>query len=200
MRKGIATLLRAAKDETAAALLEFALLAPVICMTVMGLFELAHQMYVTSVLEGALHKAARDNTLKISANGSLKLNQKIRGAVQEVIPTADVFFKRAVYTNYSDIGTAEDFTDSNGDGRCNDGEPFEDVNYNGTWDSDRGIFADHGSASDAVVYNVRVRYKRLFPVAALLGFEKTAKISRSVVLRNQPFSAQNIRSVVGYCP
>ena len=38
----------------------------------------------------------------------------------------------------------EEFTDTNGNGTCDDGEPFEDVNDNGTWDADGGDVGQPG--------------------------------------------------------
>ena len=94
--------------------------------------------------------------------------------------------------------TAWDFTDTNDDGLCNEGEPFEDINGNGTWDDDRGR-ADTGSARDAVMYSVTVTYPRAFPVMSLLGFSDTVTAKARTVLRNQPYGPQNKPAAVGSC-
>ena len=92
----------------------------------------------------------------------------------------------------------EDFTDINGDGDCNDGEPFEDVNGNGTWDADRGQ-SGSGGARDAVLYTVTVTYPRMFPYMKILGFSDTVTARARTVLRNQPYGPQNAARRVGNC-
>lgn len=189
-----------ARDESGAAMVEFALIAPVLCMTLMGLFEVSHEMYVASVVEGAIHQAGRDNTIEDALDGSAGLDARVRGRVLEVVPKdAIIRFQRHSYENFSDVGSAEEFTDQNGDGTCNDGEPFVDANSNGRWDRDRGAQGDYGTASDAVLYRVVVRYQRLFPVAKLIGMDNNVYIRRQVLLRNQPYSTQNARATVDYC-
>jgi hypothetical protein len=85
----------------------------------------------------------------------------------------------------------EDYNDVDGDGSCNNGEPFEDLNNNGNWDADRGT-AGQGGARDAVLYNVTISYPRLFPVARLIpGQSDTFTMTATTVLRNQPYGLQN---------
>ena len=185
-------------EQSGAAIVEFALIAPVLAMTLMGLFELSHQFYVTSLIEGSLHHAARDNS--IEGAKTVKLNKEVREAVQHAIPTATVKLKRIAYFDYSNVGKPEDFTDNNGNGKCDNGEPFEDVNGDNTWNKDQGRTDSNGGARDAVVYRVTVKYKRLFPVAGLLGFDNNVNIRREMVLRNQPYGAQARTVTMGTCP
>ena len=105
---------------------------------------------------------------------------------------------RRAYTDFSDVSQPEDFTDTDNNGRCDNGEPFEDANGNGLYDTDRGIDGI-GSARDAVLYTVTVRYPRAFPVMSLLGFEKTVTAQARTVLRNQPYGNQHVSSGVGTC-
>ena len=52
-----------AQDATGAVLIEFALVAPVFLMLIMGTFDLGQMAYGKSVLEGAVQKAARDSEI-----------------------------------------------------------------------------------------------------------------------------------------
>jgi len=81
------------------------------------------------------------------------------------------------------------FTDTNGNGECDAGEPYEDVNRNNVWDRD-GANAGQGGAKDATLYTVTMSYPRFFPVYKLVGGSDTTRISASTVLRNQPYGEQ----------
>ena len=51
-----------ADDQTGAAIVEFALIAPVLLIALFGLFDLGHGMYTKSLLQGAIEKASRSTT------------------------------------------------------------------------------------------------------------------------------------------
>ena len=107
-------------------------------------------------------------------------------------------FTRRAYASFSDVHRAEDFTDLDDDGACNDGEPFEDTNGNNQWDRDRGS-EDGGGARDAVLYVVQVSYPRAFAAAQFVGLSNTYTTEAVTVLRNQPWDAQVVHSAVGHC-
>lgn len=185
-------------DERGVTLVEFALIAPVLLVTIMGVFDFALNFYMKSVLEGAVQKAARDSTVEQYANSPGARDAQVTGAVQSVLPSAQLSFSRSAYTSYADVGQPEDFTDTNGDGTCNNNEPFDDINGNGTWDQDRALDASSG-ARDAVLYTVEVTYDRKFPLNSLLGFESEVFLSATTVLRNQPYNTQEVSDAVGNC-
>lgn len=178
-----------AQDERGATIVEFALVAPVLVTLLMGLFDTGYNLYAASILQGAIQKAARDSTIEGATPASL--DAKVSQAVHRVVPNATLEFDREHYSSFSDIGTPEDFTDLNGDGVCDDGEPYEDANGNGTWDTDRGR-TGQGGARDAVLYTVKVSYPHAFPVGMLIGLSKIENLQSSTVLRNQPYSDQTV--------
>src|SRR5690606_31483836 len=130
-------------------------------MVLLGLLELSYNIYATSVLEGAIQEAARDATIEGAEGRGLAIDNRVRERVDAVVANPTFAFDRRAYIDFSDVERPEDFNDLNGDGVCNDGEPFEDVNGNGTWDTDRGK-ADMGGARDAVLYTATVTYPRAF--------------------------------------
>ncbi|RPF70338.1 TadE/TadG family type IV pilus assembly protein [Aurantiacibacter spongiae] len=196
MKGGIRKL---AADETGVTVVEFALIAPVLALTLMGLFDFSYNIYAETMIEGAVQKAARDSTIETYANSPADLDGHVEHAVQQIVPRSDVVFSRSAYTDYADIGRAEEFTDSNDDGICNDGEPFVDANGNNAWDTDRGT-STTGGAKDAVLYEVTATYDRMFPLAGLLGFDNEVSVYARTVLRNQPYDEQAARRSVGNCP
>lgn len=187
------------RDSSGATLVEFAFVAPVLVLMLMGLFEFGFQVYARSVLQGAVQEAARDATLEGGEINVGALDTSVREQIQNVIPSAVVTFERTNYSNFSDVRQPEEFTDNNGDGDCNNNEPFEDLNDNGTWDEDRGQDG-LGGARDAVLYEATARFDRVFPLHQMMGWDKQVSIDASTVLRNQPFETQEVRTpVVGNC-
>jgi len=180
------------RDRSGATLVEFALVAPVLLMTLMGIFDMAYNTYTTIMLEGAIQKAARDSTIEGADAKSKEIDEAVAHAVRHITPHAELTFARKAYSNFSDVSEPEDYSDVDANGTCNDGEPFEDINGNGSWDTDRGIDG-LGSARDAVLYKVTVQAPRLFPMAKLIGLPETFTAQAVTVLRNQPFAPQEQR-------
>ena len=181
-----------------AAALEFALVAPALCLTIMGIFDLGYNIYASTMLQGAIQHAARDSTIEGSGTRIADIDARVSRAVHDVVPRATIAFSRKAYANFADVSRPEDYTDSDRDGLCNNGEPFEDANRNGIWDNDRGV-AGGGGARDAVLYSVSVTYARGFPMARLIGLPDTVTTQASTVLRNQPYKLQDNKPIVGSC-
>ncbi len=193
---------RIRNDERGAAMMEFALIAPVLCLMIMGLFDLGHQMYVKALLQGAVQKAGRDSTLQTGPTSTAAIDQKVSDMVLKAIPGATLTFTRVNYSNFANIGTPEPFVDSNNNGARNAGECYQDINANGVWDNNSAQ-AGEGNASEAAVYTATVSYPRLFPLASLMamfpgnGTQSTAATATSsTVLRNQPYAGQTNPAII----
>lgn len=178
------------RDDRGATVVEFALVAPVMLMTLMGLFDMGHAQYTRALLEGAINKAARSATIEGSNTGTI--DTRVETVVRQIAPSATLTFARKTYSDFSDVGMPEDFDDVDKDGSCNNGEPYEDANGNGTYDLDRGK-TGNGGARDAVLYTVNVSYKRILPVGRLVGQGDTMTMQVVTVLRNQPYGIQAYR-------
>ena len=185
-------------DTQGAAALEFALVAPVLLVGILGLFDLGHNMYTASVLQGSIQKAARDSTIEGAESNIATLDGRVTRMVRTIAPGAATKFGRTSYSTFTDVREPEDFSDIDGDGACNNGEPFEDANGNGAWDADRGR-AGQGGARDAVLYEVTVTYDRVFPFWSLVGQPDTFTTKVRTVLRNQPYNLQATRKAAGTC-
>lgn len=178
----LAALLR--DDESGVTIVEFALVVPVLALLLFGIFDIGYNMYTTAVLRGVMQEAARDSTIEAATTGTI--DAQVRNAVQDIVPGATLSFSRKAYSSFSEVSKPEDFTDVNGDGTCNDNEPYEDANGNGMYDEDRGT-TGQGGARDAVVYTATMSYTRMFPLAGFAGVPSTYSTSSSTVLRNQPY-------------
>ncbi|HWJ71438.1 MAG TPA: TadE family protein [Sphingobium sp.] len=183
-------------------MVEFALIAPTLCLFLIGAFDISHTLYMQSVLQGAVQKAARDGTLE-SASGSDStprdlLDEMVREQLLPLNKNAQINFNRRFYRTFSEAAAAkaEKFTDSASpslyhDGKCNNGEAYEDANNNGRFDRDGGDSADRAGARDNIVYTVTVSYPRLFPLDRLIGGNGTTTLNASTVLASQPYGDQD---------
>lgn len=185
-------LIRLHRDTRGATIVEFALITPALMIVLMGLFDLAYNMYTNEMLNGAVQQAARASTVEGAADKQAQLDQMVTSSVRAVAPQAEVSFSRKFYAGFSDVNRPEDWDDSDADGTCDDGEAYEDANGNGIWDASAGT-EGLGGARDAVLYTVTIDYPRVFPISGFLpGQSNTYSLTASTVLRNQPYGAQNV--------
>ncbi|MEY4237515.1 MAG: hypothetical protein RL339_116 [Pseudomonadota bacterium] len=185
-----------AADCQGATIVEFALITPVLLLTLMGLFDMAHNMYTAQMLNGAIQQAARNSTIEGAQSREAALDLIVTKSVKAISPGATVRFSRAAYRDFTSVGRPEDWNDIDNDGNCNNGEPYEDANDNSAWDRSPGS-AGFGGARDAVLYTVTINYPRLFPVARLIpGQSEIMEMQSATVLRNQPFGAADTAAPV----
>lgn len=190
---------RLRSDENGATLVEFAIVAPVLMMVIMGIFDMGHTQYTSALMNGAMQKAGRDLTLQSAGATESAVDAAVVNQITSIVPaSAEIELVKLSHYEFEDIGEEEEYTDDNGDGECNNNEPFIDYNNNGVWDDNRGT-AGLGGAKDAVLYTVNVSYDRLFPMAGLAGLPEKVELSASTVLRNQPYAEQVIVLSQGNC-
>lgn len=190
------------RNASGTTLLEFTFVAPVLFIMLMGILDVGHQLYARAILNGEVHKAGRDSALENGTALGPTLDARVENAVHKVAGNATLSFSRNSFRNFSDAAASqpEDFTDTDGDGTCNNNEPYEDANNNSVWDADGGDDSQ-GGAKDAVVYTATATYPRLFPVSGLIGLPDTVTLTATTVLRNQPFSDQDeSEAALGNCP
>lgn len=194
------------RNQDGTSVMEFGLIAPVAVMLMFGTMDVGHTYYVRSVLDGAMQQVARDSSLEGASTAVQQdaMNKRITDTVHAISPTAEVTPRRRYYKTFSEAAAAraEEFTDTAGnlDGLCNNNEPFIDANNNGEFDEDGGD-AGQGGADDVVIIKYRVRFNRLFPMAALIGLPNEVTIYSNSILANQPFGTQSTYGVAttGYC-
>lgn len=196
---------RLARDEAGATIIEFAIVAPVMCLTLVGGFDVAHTLYMRSVLQGIVQKAGRDATLEVGQQSVIQaaLDAKVTAQVSELANNSQITFGRSYYRTFANAAAAkfEPFTDTNGNGTCDGpsgstpGEPYEDTNGNLRWDATGGNLGQ-GGAKDAVVYTVTVTYPRMFPLHGFIGGSNTTTVKATTVLRNQPYTDQAVTKVL----
>ena len=208
MSRGLAR--RLCTDRRGATLVEFAIIAPVMMTLLSGMCELAYQGYLQSVLTGAIQKAGRDSTIQGNGSQSAQIDAAVIAQLGQLASgwtancsatppatTRTYCSTRKSYANFMNVGP-EPYVDTNANNQYDAAtECFTDVNNNKVWDS--GI-TGQGGANDVAVYTITITYPRLFPVAGLIGMSRTATLSASTTLKNQPWATQNVFTPQQVCP
>jgi len=171
--------------------LEFALVAPVFIMMMIGILEISVMAFASSLLEGGLREAARFGITGLPPGGGTReqaivniINQHGVGFV--TVTTADVSNK--VYPNFSDIGQPEPYDDLDSSGDISTGDTYEDVNCSGTWESDMASVGA-GQGSDVVIFQVDYQHPMLTGLLSpFMGSGGKVPLSASVAVRNEPFN------------
>ena len=187
-------------DQRGTTIIEFAVVAPVLLMIIIGGMEIGHLGYVKGITRAALQVAARDSGLESNSSSQNAVDAALRDRIKTVIPNASISIQRRSYTDFTDVNTPEDFNDSNGNGLYDPNECFTDMNGNARWDADRGRSNSQGGADDVVLYTVSVSYNKIFPLWKLIGQPSTNVISAETTLRNQPFGVRSQQIGMRICP
>ncbi len=192
-------LFRLRGDERGVTAIEFAFVAPVMLLLLMGMCDLAYRSYVQAMLTGAMQKAGRDSTIQGASSQSSTLDAKVIGWVRSVAANATYVSSRKSYSTFSQI-KPETFVDANSNGSYDAAsECFTDTNGNNSWDADPGT-TGQGGANDVVLYKMTVTYPRLFPLYGMMGWSANQQISATTVLKNQPWAAQSVYTTKQVCP
>lgn len=170
-----------------ASAVEFALVAPVMLMLMMLIFNLGQLVYGKVLLNGAVEQAARASALE-TANTSAA-DTLVRTIVGRVLTNATITGTRISYFDFADIGRPERWNDVNNDGNCSGGESYVDENRSGGWERDVGT-TGNGGAGDVVIYTVTAAYDPLFRVPFAPGSWRRTTLRAVAVRKNQPYASQ----------
>ncbi len=174
-------------DDRGSTMIEFTFVGPLFFMMIFGLLDITHQLYVRSTLQGEVEKAGRDSGLQTGVAAATTIDNKVRSMMAVVAPGATLTFERKTYADFSNIASAEPFTDTNSNSARNAGECYQDINNNGTWDADSSA-TGQGGASASVVYKATATVPHLFPVMSYFTASPTQTMSAATILRNQPYA------------
>jgi hypothetical protein len=174
-------------DDAGNAAVEFALVAPLLMLLLVGCFELAIMLFVGGSLEAAVLAASRYGITGFEDGGAGR-DDRIRQIIAErtfgLVDLDRAAIETLVYPSFGDIGRPERFTDGNGNGRRDAGEAFTDTNGNGQWDQDMGR-PGSGGACDVVLYVVT------YEAGALTSLLRSAmgRITHraTATVRNEPY-------------
>ncbi|MEH6526723.1 MAG: TadE/TadG family type IV pilus assembly protein [Sneathiella sp.] len=190
-----------AQETKGATAVELAMVLPVLILVLVGIMELSIGMFINTVVEGSLRDASRLGLTGQIQDG-VSNDQAIVDMINEAslgllgLTTADV--TTLVYENFAYVGQGEDFTDLDGDGNWDPGpftapdgtiyptgEPWTEVNGNGTYDADFGT-AGLGVQGDIVLYTISYNWNFLSG-EVLPILDGTIPMAASIVVQNEPY-------------
>jgi Flp pilus assembly protein TadG len=188
---------RLAADARGATIVEFAFVAPILMLTLMGIFDLGYKSYVAAVVQGALHDAARMGT--VGDKTTAQIDAAVNARLLAFSRGSTITITHKSYSDFSGVKIPETITsDTAPVGQYNAGDCYEDYNNNNTYDTDRGK-SGQGNSEDVVNYEISITYPRLFPVTKLMGLPATETVKASTVLRNQPYGSRSTAAVTIRC-
>ncbi|MGH6883894.1 TadE/TadG family type IV pilus assembly protein [Hypericibacter sp.] len=194
--KALSGLHRFARAQSGSAALEFALALPPLILLIIGMFEVAVAMFVSTSVENGLREASRfgitgDTPADMSRQDQiLAIIEANSFGMLDPDTTSITFMK---YASFQDVGQPEPFVDTpapspNHNGKYDIGENYTDINGNGKWDDDRGI-AGVGNSGEVVRYKVDYQWRLMTPLLSdVLGDNGVFHMSASVVVRNEPYA------------
>jgi Flp pilus assembly pilin Flp len=179
------------RDERGATIVEFALILPVMCMLLLGVIDLGYRSYVTSIIQGALHEAARMAT--VGGVPTAAIETHVENRLREFSNGATIRTSTRSYAEFTGVKQPETITNDTAPfGVYNPGDCYQDYNNNSQFDLDRGR-GGLGGAEDVVYFEVEMIYPHIVPIGSFLGgtWSDDVTITQNTLLRNQPFAGRN---------
>lgn len=188
-RLRLPSLLRRLRDDRrGVTILEFAMVAPVMLLLLLGFFDLGYRVYAQSVLQGALHDAARMAT--VGGYSMTQIDTRVKTRLSNFATRSTVTTAANSYYDFSGVAQPEKIVgDTAPLNAYNSGDCFEDANGNNSYDTDRGR-GGTGNSDDIVRYQVTITFPRVFPLGSLMGWSTSQTLTSNTVLRNQPYAGR----------
>lgn len=177
------------RQENGVAVVEFAMLAPVMLLLLAGTIEAAHFLMVQTTLEGAVSHAARENAVALTLDEEAR-DAAMRARIADIMgsfPMAEGRKMEITTQVYRTFGgaTPEGFEDLNDNGVYDEGELFADRNRNGVRDMAMPTGGRMGDVGDVVSYSVTYPVDPFFPFLEGV-FGAPLLLSSNAVARNEP--------------
>lgn len=193
---------RLLQNTRGAALIEFAILCPVLLALICGTIEMGYKYTAQTSLTGAVAQAARMSAVTQESSEGAR-NAAMRKSIAAAMASYTLEPGKTLTvgpTSYDKFGDTfpEEYTDVNKNGKY-DGylppvvaEPFVDRNGNGKWDAAIPKAANStGEPGDVISYTAT------FPVAHLFGFltgtilsGNGTTLTATAVVRNEPVKTE----------
>lgn len=178
---------RCAKGVTA---IEFAFIAPVALMMIMGTIEVSLIVYAKALMEGATFQASRTGKTGYLESG-LTQEQTIVAKVEQYagifMDTEQLDVTSKSYTSFGNIEQSEPFVDLDGDGERDASENFTDTNGNGVFDDDLNDTPGYGDSGDITVYTISYPWHIFTPVMTPFFSGGTLTLTARTVVKNEPY-------------
>ena len=167
---------------------EFALIAPVLLLMVMGTTEVGLMMFAQNVMEGSAFSGSRTGKTGYVADGLTQeetIVQTINERAGVLMDTDNISVTSLTYSEFGDVGQPEPFVDTNGNGVRDYGENYTDVNGDGEYSDDMGI-AGFGTGQEITMYTITYDWPIFSPLLQpIMGETKT--LTAVTVVKNEPY-------------
>ncbi len=190
--RGLIRFLRRLRDrDDGSPAMEFAFVAPIMVLMVIGTIELGLIMFVTILMESGLRDAARYGITGNEFGGLNRMERIVKIISDRTMGLVDISqadLQVLIYPAFDQIGNGEDFVDGNGNGTYDAGETFTDANGNGLWDADIGQ-AGPGASGQVVLYRINYDWALMTPFAGqVIGNNGKFTLGASIAVRNEPWN------------
>jgi hypothetical protein len=179
------------KQRSGAAIIEFAIVAPVLFLFLIGILETGLIFFTSSVLEGATNIGARIGKTGFSAG--MTREAYIRSEVQRLsggfLDPANLTITMLAYDSFTHIGQPEPcILPPQPPCPGTAGVNFIDTNHNGQWDEDQGR-TDAGQHGEIVLYRVNYPWALFTPLMSAIMGDPTGHINITSIatVRNERF-------------
>ncbi len=178
-------------DQRGVTAVEFALIAPVFLVIVIGLIEISIAMFAWVTMEAAVREVSRFGITGNTNTGETReqtITRLITQYARGILDTNLLTITTLTYAQLDQIGMPEPLTvDLNHNGRYDPGDSYTDVNGNGQWDADMGA-TGVGNAGQVVLYRVSYPWRMLTPFGRkLFPNQGQFMLSATMVVRNEPY-------------
>lgn len=191
------TLATLRRSESGATIVEFAMILPVLCLLLLGTFDLGYRSYVSSIIQGSLHEAARMAT--VGGVPTTAIEAHVASRLRSFSRNATVTTRTRSYSDFNGVKIPETITqDTAPMGTYNVGDCYQDANNNSRYDLDRGA-TGLGGAEDVVYFEVTMTYPHIVPIGRFIPgsrWDNNVTITQNTVLRNQPFAGRTLTNTV----
>lgn len=184
------------RNVEGSAVIEFALITPLLFLLLAGIMEISMVMFTYSVLEGATNVGSRIGKTGFSSGGMTR-EQYILSEIQRLsyglLDPTKIDLSIRSYDNFDNVGKPEPCISPPTGCSGTAGVNFVDVNGNGVWDQDMGR-TNSGGTGAVVVYRVTYPWKLSIPmIGHMMGATagNTINITAVATVRNEPVFGTN---------
>ena len=194
MRRTCRLLGRLGRDEHGAALIEAGFVLPTLLLMIIGTLEIGGIMLSNTLLEGAIADASRQGITGYTVEGKTReeyITQVLEDSTFGFIKLDNLVITNKVYDSFTEIATAEPYTDVDESGDYTNGvDSWTDLNCNNQWDADIGE-SGVGGPGAVVVYTAEYDANFLtgFFAQAIGDEDGKIRIEASTAVKNEPYGS-----------
>lgn len=182
---------RILQQQSGATIIEFAVVAPVIFLLLMGLIEFGRISFTRVAIESATASAAREASIGKNISGDRV--QYVQQAIRDKLASALDVGRLIISANIVAAGGVAQTPDicvgspARVGGPCPPGTPWEDINRNGVYDASVPAVS-LGNPGDIIEVRVFYPWEVQVPLMQqFFGQRGTLMMTSSAVVKNEPF-------------